>query len=82
MKLILLIPSNLGPTEEGKCKGDEAKEELMKETITSASDSTEDHRSDVPEEQGDNIINTSGPKSAVSIPSEGIDSKPSKKVYQ
>ena len=79
MKLIFLIPSTLGPTEEGKCKGDEAKEELMKETITGASDSTEGHRSDVPEEQGDNII---GPKSAVSMPSEGNDSKPSKKVYQ
>ena len=82
MKLILLIPSTLGPTEEGKCKGDEAKEQLMEETITGASDSIEDHRTEVPEEQGDDISSTSGPMSAAGIPIEGNDSRPSKKVYQ
>ena len=69
----------LGPTEEEKCKSDEAKEELMEETITSASDSREDHTTEVPEEQ-DGISSTSEPKNAAVVPSEGNNSKPSKKV--
>ena len=80
VKLILSMSSTLGPAEEEKCKNDEAKEELMEETITSAPDSREDCTTEIPEEQ-DGISSNSKPKDAAVIPSEGNNSKPSKKVF-
>ena len=74
------MSSTLGPAEEEKCKNDEAKEELMEETITSAPDSREDCTTEIPEEQ-DGISSKSEPKDAAIIPSEGNNSKPSKKVF-
>ena len=71
----------LGPTEEEVCKSDEAKEELMEDNVASTSDGTEDHTAEVSKELKDSD-SASEPKDAdvPIVPSEGNNSKASKKV--